>query len=120
MIHNLRTSERLPLSGKVELLSGGSRVCGRLVDISLGGIAIAIAPEMQPSIAARHIWLCRIESNDLPASAAFLVKVLREKTHGYKVELGCRIASISEKSLAFVRAYRALARARDKRLARAA
>lgn len=120
MIHNLRKSERLRSGGTIELTSGEARICGRLVDVSMGGLAITISPDNLAQIARRKIWLCRVESDDLPAPVAFLVNILRSRRRGYHIELACQIASISERSMALVKAYHTLAMAREGRLPRAA
>lgn len=120
MIHNLRKSERFPLMGEIELMSGPKTVSGELIDVSTGGVAFTILPERLDPTMPRRAWLCRIESRDLPAPAVFMARVLRSQMRGYRIELACQIVAISEKSLSCVRAYRALVKARDRNLLRRA
>lgn len=116
MIHELRRTERSPLRTRVRLLGGDACIDGELIDISTGGIALLIAPELDASIGFRKTWLCRIDSADLPDATEFLVKVLRKRMRGYRLELACEIAAIDDRALAFIKAYRTLAKARARSL----
>lgn len=116
MIRDLRRTERSPLRAKVQLLGGNARIDGELIDISTGGVALAVSPEVDRSIGLRKTWLCRIDSADLPDATAFLVKVLRKRKSGARLELACQVAAINDQALAFIKAYRALAKARAKAL----
>lgn len=113
MIHNLRETERFPLVGKAELSAGDSRVYGWLLDVSKEGLAFVITPKNIESVAHKQTWLCRISSADLPAPVTLAVRIQRSRIRGYGVEVGCRIAASSRRNSAMLRAYGALAKARE-------
>lgn len=112
MLHNLRREDRYPMSGEVRLSAGGLSVAGEVVDISLNGIALRVDEAGAERLDGRKTWRCRVDSPDLPATAEFLVRVVRLRPTLGGLGLGCMITAIDERPLVFLKAYRSLAVAR--------
>jgi len=112
MLHNYRRSKRFPITGKATLTAGSKAITGRIVDISALGVALAVDDADETTLSGRKTWLCRIESDDLPAPVDFLVRVVRKNVWRHGLGLGCEITEIDNQPLVVLKAYRALALSR--------
>ena len=117
MLHNYRKSKRFPITGQATLIAGNKAITGRIVDISALGVALAVDDADETTLNGRKTWLCRIESEDLPASIDFLVRVVRKNVWRHGLGLGCEITEIDNQPLVVLKAYRALALSRNTPLA---
>lgn len=112
MRYNLRHNNRYFLTGQARLESLNQVVEANLVDVSLGGIGLAIDSLWQSPANMRRTWLCTVSSPDLPQDIRCLVRMVRRNTARSSTVLGCLIVDIDDQNLALLKAFRALAMAR--------
>jgi PilZ domain len=112
MRNNIRHGERHPLWGEVHLGSGGHALAGRVVDVSISGVAVVIDRAIDATLPLRATWMCRISARDLPTTLHCLVRIVRFTNLREGARIGCRITTINADDLACLKAYHALAKAR--------
>ena len=112
MLHNFRINPRFHLAGEASLRSRQALVAGAVVDISLSGIAVRLAPDLQLAGGLRGTWLCQVSSPDLPGELVFLIRIVRLQRRRSDSFFGCRIIDIDHENARKLKAYRALAMAR--------
>lgn len=112
MLHDIRKNPRYSLRGTAILCSDDETIVGRVVDISRGGLALAVDQGSPGAGGWRRTWLCRIQAEDLPDTLVLLVRMVRASAwqHGYG--LACAISAINRRDVVLLSAYRALALAR--------
>lgn len=113
MLHDYRRENRYPLTGRAELTAGEEKLCCDVVDVSMGGLSIAVLPEQEELLHGHRSWNCHLDSPDLPAPIDCVVRVVRKRLLGDGVGLGCEIAAIDENDKVLLNAYRSLAIARE-------
>ena len=112
MLHNYRINSRLYIAGEAVLRSRQNVIAGELVDLSLSGVALRLAPDFQINSGLRATWLCLLSSPDLPGELCFLLRIVRMQRRRSDCFIGCRIIDIDSENSRKLKAYRALAMAR--------